>query len=72
MRRGDSDGRKILPLLQRFATYLERIRANDPSCVEVELACERSDGQAGLNDEHVRQLAAALRNNFHARSVNAC
>jgi serine/threonine protein kinase len=71
MRRGDSDGRKILPLLQRFATYLERIRANDPSCVEVELACERSDGQAGLNDEHVRQLAAALRNNFHARSVNA-
>ena len=59
------------PLRHRLASYLERIRSGDPSCVEIELACERGDEQDGLTDEHVGQLAAALGSNRFTRSLNA-
>lgn len=38
--------------------------------MEVELACEGGDEQAALNNEHVGQLAAALKTNRHTRSLN--
>ena len=59
------------PLRRRLATYIERLRADDPACVEVQLACEGGGEQESLDDGHVRELAAALRTNTHARAVNA-
>ena len=58
-------------LRRRLAAYLERLRMDDPACVEVQLACEDGGEQEGLDDGHVRELAAALRTNTQARAVNA-
>jgi hypothetical protein len=58
------------PLRIQLADYLERIRSDDPACVEVELACPGGNKEDGLNDEHVKELAGALRSNRHTRSLN--
>ena len=54
---------------KRLAAFLDRIRCDDPACVEVELACE-GDEKDALTDEQVGQLAAALKTNRHTRSLN--
>ena len=66
-----SSGPKPPSLRSVLASYVERIRGDDSTCVEVELACEDHQGQEGLKDEHMKELAAALKNNHHTRSINA-
>jgi hypothetical protein len=46
-----------------------RMRQDDEDLVEIELSCEAADGNGGLTDKHVENLAGALQVNHHVRSL---